>query len=186
MLQSPQQHYARLAGLLRRITESPEASRELMRWGLSLDPDIHRVRAAGGRALSTPGSEAVAAPRWHRGCRGFLLASDPGPSPARGEDQPAAQLLRPRREPELEQGGDARSLHLGGEPPGSALTTAALGLKTGVGLRSAGVPAAPLPSELLGAETLPVFVLACCFSRVFRGRLEVRGRGACFPSSWSG
>ncbi|XP_075300918.1 piwi-like protein 2 [Opisthocomus hoazin] len=50
MLQSPQQHYARLAGLLRRITESPEASRELMRWGLSLDPDIHRTQ---GRVLPT-------------------------------------------------------------------------------------------------------------------------------------
>uniref|UniRef100_A0A8D0EXT0 Piwi-like protein 2 n=1 Tax=Strix occidentalis caurina TaxID=311401 RepID=A0A8D0EXT0_STROC len=48
VLQSPQQHYTRLTSLLRRIRDSPEASRELMRWGLSLDPDIHRV---GGRIL---------------------------------------------------------------------------------------------------------------------------------------
>uniref|UniRef100_A0A663ECI9 Piwi-like protein 2 n=1 Tax=Aquila chrysaetos chrysaetos TaxID=223781 RepID=A0A663ECI9_AQUCH len=49
MLQSPSQHYARLTSLLRRIKDSPEASQELMRWGLTLDPDIHRVGA--GRVL---------------------------------------------------------------------------------------------------------------------------------------
>ncbi|NXD88249.1 PIWL2 protein, partial [Halcyon senegalensis] len=48
MLQSPGQHYTRLTRLLRRITESPEASQELLRWGLSLDPDIHRTQ---GRIL---------------------------------------------------------------------------------------------------------------------------------------
>uniref|UniRef100_A0A8B9NER3 Piwi-like protein 2 n=1 Tax=Accipiter nisus TaxID=211598 RepID=A0A8B9NER3_9AVES len=48
MLQSPSQHYTRLTSLLRRIKDSPEASQELMRWGLTLDPDIHRV---GGRVL---------------------------------------------------------------------------------------------------------------------------------------
>ncbi|KAK4808217.1 hypothetical protein QYF61_006802 [Mycteria americana] len=48
MLQTPRQHYVRLASLLRRIKDSPEASRELMRWGLSLDPDIHRTQ---GRVL---------------------------------------------------------------------------------------------------------------------------------------
>lgn len=57
MLQSPRQHYARLTSLLRRIKDSPEASGELMRWGLSLDPDIYRVRAGeggGGQAPSSP------------------------------------------------------------------------------------------------------------------------------------
>ncbi|NXG80716.1 PIWL2 protein, partial [Baryphthengus martii] len=48
MMQSPGQHYSRLSRLLRRIRESPEASQELMRWGLSLDPDIHRTQ---GRIL---------------------------------------------------------------------------------------------------------------------------------------
>lgn len=48
MLQSPRQHYVRLTSLLRRIKDSPEASGELMRWGLTLDPDIHRVRGCGG------------------------------------------------------------------------------------------------------------------------------------------
>ncbi|KFP43984.1 Piwi-like 2 [Chlamydotis macqueenii] len=48
MLQSPRQHYLRLTSLLRRIKESPEASQELMRWGLTLDPDIHRTQ---GRVL---------------------------------------------------------------------------------------------------------------------------------------
>ncbi|XP_009638940.1 piwi-like protein 2 [Egretta garzetta] len=48
MLQSPRQHYARLTSLLRRIKDSPEASGELMRWGLSLDPDIYRTQ---GRVL---------------------------------------------------------------------------------------------------------------------------------------
>ncbi|NWQ96221.1 PIWL2 protein, partial [Burhinus bistriatus] len=48
MLQNPRQHYARLTRLLRRIKDSPEASGELMRWGLSLDPDIHRTQ---GRVL---------------------------------------------------------------------------------------------------------------------------------------
>ncbi|NXT91881.1 PIWL2 protein, partial [Anhinga rufa] len=43
MLQSPRQHYMRLTSLLRRIKDSPEASGELMHWGLSLDPDIHRI-----------------------------------------------------------------------------------------------------------------------------------------------
>ncbi|XP_010147022.1 PREDICTED: piwi-like protein 2, partial [Eurypyga helias] len=41
-------HYARLSSLLRRIRDSPEASQELMRWGLRLDPDIHRTQ---GRVL---------------------------------------------------------------------------------------------------------------------------------------
>ncbi|NXC78467.1 PIWL2 protein, partial [Anhinga anhinga] len=50
MLQSPRQHYVRLTSLLRRIKDSPEASGELMRWGLSLDPDIHRTL---GRVLPT-------------------------------------------------------------------------------------------------------------------------------------
>ncbi|NXJ86715.1 PIWL2 protein, partial [Trogon melanurus] len=48
MLQSPKQHYTRLSALLRRIRDSPEASQELMRWGLSLDSDIHRTQ---GRVL---------------------------------------------------------------------------------------------------------------------------------------
>ncbi|NXN43209.1 PIWL2 protein, partial [Rhinoptilus africanus] len=48
MLQSPRQHYARLTSLLRRIKDNPEASGELMRWGLTLDPDIHRTQ---GRIL---------------------------------------------------------------------------------------------------------------------------------------
>ncbi|NWI29531.1 PIWL2 protein, partial [Sula dactylatra] len=48
MLQSPRQHYMRLTSLLHRIKDSPEASGELMRWGLSLDPDIHRTQ---GRVL---------------------------------------------------------------------------------------------------------------------------------------
>ncbi|NXK13475.1 PIWL2 protein, partial [Herpetotheres cachinnans] len=48
LLQSPKQHYMRLTSLLRRIKDSPEASQELMRWGLSLDPDIHRTQ---GRVL---------------------------------------------------------------------------------------------------------------------------------------
>ncbi|NXF31111.1 PIWL2 protein, partial [Nyctibius bracteatus] len=48
MLQSPGQHYTRLTSLLRRVKESPEASQELMRWGLSLDTDIHRTQ---GRIL---------------------------------------------------------------------------------------------------------------------------------------
>ncbi|NXI47869.1 PIWL2 protein, partial [Galbula dea] len=46
--QSPGQHYSRLTGLLRRIRDSPEASQELLRWGLSLEPDIHRAQ---GRVL---------------------------------------------------------------------------------------------------------------------------------------
>uniref|UniRef100_A0A8B9BPT5 Piwi-like protein 2 n=1 Tax=Anser brachyrhynchus TaxID=132585 RepID=A0A8B9BPT5_9AVES len=50
MLQSPQQHYECLCSLLRRIRESQEASHELMRWGLVLGQDIHRVR---GRILPT-------------------------------------------------------------------------------------------------------------------------------------
>ncbi|NWS63108.1 PIWL2 protein, partial [Chunga burmeisteri] len=48
MLQSPREHYVRLTSLLRRIRDSPEASQELMCWGLSLDPDIHRTQ---GRVL---------------------------------------------------------------------------------------------------------------------------------------
>ncbi|NXS52475.1 PIWL2 protein, partial [Brachypteracias leptosomus] len=48
--QSPKQHYLRLTNLLRRVKENPEASRELMGWGLSLDPDIHRIH---GRVLPT-------------------------------------------------------------------------------------------------------------------------------------
>ncbi|XP_010162141.2 piwi-like protein 2, partial [Antrostomus carolinensis] len=48
MLQSPRQHYTRLTSLLRRIKDNPEASQELMHWGLSLDPDIHRTQ---GRVL---------------------------------------------------------------------------------------------------------------------------------------
>ncbi|NXJ72251.1 PIWL2 protein, partial [Rostratula benghalensis] len=48
MLQSPSQHYQRLTSLLCRIKDNPEASGELMRWGLTLDPDIHRTQ---GRIL---------------------------------------------------------------------------------------------------------------------------------------
>ncbi|OWK50780.1 Piwi-like protein 2 [Lonchura striata] len=48
MIQNPQQHYQRLAGLLRRIRDSAEASRELQGWGLLLDTDIYRVRKACG------------------------------------------------------------------------------------------------------------------------------------------
>ncbi|TRZ11972.1 hypothetical protein HGM15179_015141 [Zosterops borbonicus] len=44
MVQSPQQHYQRLTGLLRRIRDTPEASRELERWGLVLDTDIYRTQ----------------------------------------------------------------------------------------------------------------------------------------------
>ncbi|NXO29225.1 PIWL2 protein, partial [Cisticola juncidis] len=45
MIQSPQQHYHRLTSLLRRIRNSPDASRELQRWGLCLDSDIFRTQA---------------------------------------------------------------------------------------------------------------------------------------------
>ncbi|NWU89963.1 PIWL2 protein, partial [Upupa epops] len=48
MLQSPKQHYARLTSLLHRIKDNPEASQELLRWGLILDSDIHRTQ---GRVL---------------------------------------------------------------------------------------------------------------------------------------
>ncbi|NXY51569.1 PIWL2 protein, partial [Ceuthmochares aereus] len=48
MLQSPRQHYTRLTNLLRRISDNPEASAELMKWGLTLDPDIHKTQ---GRVL---------------------------------------------------------------------------------------------------------------------------------------
>ncbi|NXQ87196.1 PIWL2 protein, partial [Nyctibius grandis] len=48
MRQSPKQHYTRVTSLLRRIKETPEASQELMRWGLTLDSDIHRTQ---GRIL---------------------------------------------------------------------------------------------------------------------------------------
>ncbi|NXS96344.1 PIWL2 protein, partial [Jacana jacana] len=48
MLQSPSQHYRRLTSLLCKIKDNPEASGELMRWGLTLDPDIHRTQ---GRIL---------------------------------------------------------------------------------------------------------------------------------------
>ncbi|NXK86454.1 PIWL2 protein, partial [Formicarius rufipectus] len=44
MMQSPQQHYTCLSSLLRRIRDTPEASRELERWGLHLDTDIHRTQ----------------------------------------------------------------------------------------------------------------------------------------------
>ncbi|NWU37781.1 PIWL2 protein, partial [Hylia prasina] len=44
MIQSPQQHYQRLTSLLRRIRDSPDASRELERWGLRLDTDIYRTQ----------------------------------------------------------------------------------------------------------------------------------------------
>ncbi|XP_063276175.1 piwi-like protein 2 [Prinia subflava] len=44
MVQSPQQHYQRLTGLLRRIRDSPDASRELQLWGLCLDTDIFRTQ----------------------------------------------------------------------------------------------------------------------------------------------
>lgn len=72
MLQSPRQHYVRLTSLLRRIKDSPEASGELMRWGLSLDQDIHRVRArlcaptpgsgGNGCTAAAPGLSRVSAP----------------------------------------------------------------------------------------------------------------------------
>ncbi|NXE57473.1 PIWL2 protein, partial [Casuarius casuarius] len=48
MSHSPKQHYTRLCSLLRRIEESPDAARELMRWGLRLDKDICRTQ---GRIL---------------------------------------------------------------------------------------------------------------------------------------
>ncbi|XP_067168369.1 piwi-like protein 2 [Apteryx mantelli] len=48
MSHSPKQHYARLCSLLRRIEENPDATRELMRWGLRLDKDICRTQ---GRIL---------------------------------------------------------------------------------------------------------------------------------------
>ncbi|NXD18138.1 PIWL2 protein, partial [Nothocercus nigrocapillus] len=48
MSQSPKQHYLRLCSLLRRVEETPEAARELMRWGLCLDKDICRTQ---GRVL---------------------------------------------------------------------------------------------------------------------------------------
>lgn len=54
MLQSPSQHYASLINLLRRIKDNADASGELMRWGLRLDPNIHWVRAAGGQTLICP------------------------------------------------------------------------------------------------------------------------------------
>ncbi|NXA79985.1 PIWL2 protein, partial [Thryothorus ludovicianus] len=44
MIQSPKQHYQRLTGLLCRIRDTPDASRELERWGLRLDTDIYRTR----------------------------------------------------------------------------------------------------------------------------------------------
>ncbi|NWZ85502.1 PIWL2 protein, partial [Poecile atricapillus] len=44
MIQSPQQHYRRLTSLLSRIRETPEAARELERWGLCLDTDIYRTQ----------------------------------------------------------------------------------------------------------------------------------------------
>ncbi|NXH84108.1 PIWL2 protein, partial [Edolisoma coerulescens] len=44
MIQSPQQHYQRLTSLLRRIRDTPDASRELERWGLRLDTDIYRTQ----------------------------------------------------------------------------------------------------------------------------------------------
>ncbi|NXE03198.1 PIWL2 protein, partial [Chaetorhynchus papuensis] len=44
MIQSPQQHYQRLTGLLRRIRDTPDAARELQRWGLCLDTDIYRTQ----------------------------------------------------------------------------------------------------------------------------------------------
>ncbi|XP_064256402.1 piwi-like protein 2 [Passer domesticus] len=44
MVQSPQQHYQRLTSLLRRIRDTPDASRELERWGLLLDTDIYRTQ----------------------------------------------------------------------------------------------------------------------------------------------
>ncbi|NWT57272.1 PIWL2 protein, partial [Erythrocercus mccallii] len=44
MIQSPQQHYQRLTSLLHRIRDSPDASRELQRWGLCLDTDIYRTQ----------------------------------------------------------------------------------------------------------------------------------------------
>lgn len=64
MLQSPQQHYECLCSLLRRIRESQEASHELMRWGLVLGQDIHRVRASPrpGRAARHRAAPPGAAP----------------------------------------------------------------------------------------------------------------------------
>ncbi|NWX94593.1 PIWL2 protein, partial [Nothoprocta ornata] len=48
MSHSPKQHYLRLCSLLRRVEETPEAARELTRWGLRLDKDICRTQ---GRVL---------------------------------------------------------------------------------------------------------------------------------------
>ncbi|NXO61579.1 PIWL2 protein, partial [Phainopepla nitens] len=44
MIQSPQQHYQRLTSLLSRIRDTPDACRELERWGLFLDTDIYRTQ----------------------------------------------------------------------------------------------------------------------------------------------
>ncbi|NXD72301.1 PIWL2 protein, partial [Eolophus roseicapillus] len=70
MLQSPRQHYLRLSSLLHRIRDSAEASQELLRWGLRLDLDIHRVRAP-----ELPRSGPAVAPRQHHG---FLLSQTEG------------------------------------------------------------------------------------------------------------
>ncbi|XP_068891661.1 piwi-like protein 2 isoform X2 [Aphelocoma coerulescens] len=67
MIQSPQQHYQRLTSLLRRIRDTPDASRELGRWGLCLDTDIYRTQ---GRIL--PGE------RINLRHRSFLPAEDLG------------------------------------------------------------------------------------------------------------
>ncbi|NXG44100.1 PIWL2 protein, partial [Psilopogon haemacephalus] len=45
---SPRQHYQRLTNLLCRIREHPEASQELARWGLRLEPAVHTTQ---GRIL---------------------------------------------------------------------------------------------------------------------------------------
>ncbi|NXA43617.1 PIWL2 protein, partial [Eudromia elegans] len=59
MSHSPKQHYLRLCSLLRRVDETPEAARELTRWGLCLDKDICRVRAAGPPRVPRVGAGAA-------------------------------------------------------------------------------------------------------------------------------
>lgn len=109
MIQSPQQHYQRLTSLLRRVRDTPEASRELERWGLCLDTDIYRVRAAGLPALPWPWGQ------WRRQLRSSLLCPDPGSRAAHGAHQPPAPLLPSHRGPGLAPGGDQGGAHCCGE-----------------------------------------------------------------------
>ncbi|RMB90953.1 hypothetical protein DUI87_32551 [Hirundo rustica rustica] len=67
MIQSPQQHYQRLTSLLCRIRDTPDASRELERWGLRLDTDIYRTQG-----------HVLPAERINLRHRSFLPAEDVG------------------------------------------------------------------------------------------------------------